>query len=96
MKHDPIHRPPLWEAVVERLRASILSGELAAGARLNEVELAQRFGTSRGPVREATKELAREGLVVELPRRGHVVSTLDVARPGGGLCGRARRSRSGP
>ena len=76
MKHDPIHRPPLWEAVVERLRASILSGELAAGARLNEVELAQRFGTSRGPVREATKELAREGLVVELPRRGHVVSTL--------------------
>jgi DNA-binding GntR family transcriptional regulator len=76
VKHDPIHRPPLWEAVVERLRASILSGELAAGARLNEVELAQRFGTSRGPVREATKELAREGLVVELPRRGHVVSTL--------------------
>jgi DNA-binding GntR family transcriptional regulator len=76
VKHDPIHRPPLWEAVVERLRASILSGELAAGERLNEVELAQRFGTSRGPVREATKELAREGLVVELPRRGHVVSTL--------------------
>lgn len=76
MKRDPIHRPPLWEAVVERLRASILSGELAAGVRLNEVELAQRFGTSRGPIREATKELAREGLVVELPRRGHVVSTL--------------------
>lgn len=76
VQRDPIHRPPLWAAVVERLRASILSGELAAGERLNEVELAQRFGTSRGPIREATKELAREGLVVELPRRGHVVSTL--------------------
>jgi DNA-binding GntR family transcriptional regulator len=41
-----------------------------------ERELADRFGTSRGPIREAIRELAREGLVAELPRRGTIVSTL--------------------
>jgi DNA-binding GntR family transcriptional regulator len=47
-----------------------------AGERLIERELADEFGTSRGPVREAFRELAREGLVVELPRKGTLVSTL--------------------
>lgn len=49
---------------------------MPAGAKLIEADLAERFGTSRGPVREAIRELAREGLVAELPRRGTVVSTL--------------------
>jgi DNA-binding GntR family transcriptional regulator len=70
--------PQLWEAVAERLRTEILSGALGAGTKLVETELAERFGTSRGPVREAIRELAREGLVVELPRRGTVVSTLSA------------------
>jgi DNA-binding GntR family transcriptional regulator len=60
------------------MRAAILNGELAAGTKLVETELAERFETSRGPVREALRELAREGLVVELPRRGTVVSTLSA------------------
>ena len=68
--------PPLWETVLEKLREAILSGELGAGTKLVEVELAERLGTSRGPVREAIRELVREGLVVELVRRGNVVSTL--------------------
>ena len=59
-----------------RIREAILSGELPPGAKLIETELADRFGTSRGPVREAIRELAREGLVSELPRRGTQVSTL--------------------
>ena len=67
---------PLWQIIAERLRQSILDGRLQAGDRLIEAELADEFGTSRGPVREAFRELAREGLVVELPRRGTVVSTL--------------------
>lgn len=58
------------------MRAEILSGELPAGTKLVERMLADRYGTSRGPIREAIRELAREGLVVELPRRGTVVSTL--------------------
>jgi DNA-binding GntR family transcriptional regulator len=70
--------PPtaLWEDVAERMRAAILSGGLAPGSKLIETELAERFGTSRGPIREAIRELAREGLVTELPRRGTLVSTL--------------------
>lgn len=62
--------------MLERIRASILDGKLPAGAKLIESELAEQFGTSRGPIREALRELAREGLVLELPRRGAVVSTL--------------------
>jgi DNA-binding GntR family transcriptional regulator len=73
---EPFRTPPLWETVLERLRDAILSGELRAGTKLVEVDLAERFGMSRGPIREAIRELVREGLVVELARRGNVVSTL--------------------
>jgi DNA-binding GntR family transcriptional regulator len=66
----------LWENIAELIRDAILSGELEAGSKLVETELAERFGTSRGPIREAIRELAREGLVTELPRRGNLVSTL--------------------
>jgi DNA-binding GntR family transcriptional regulator len=66
----------LWENIAELIRAAILSGELEPGSKLIETELAERFGTSRGPIREAIRELAREGLVTELPRRGTLVSTL--------------------
>lgn len=65
----------LWEAVAARLREAILAGALPAGTSLVETELAERFGTSRGPVREAIRELTHEGLVVELSRRAAVVST---------------------
>jgi DNA-binding GntR family transcriptional regulator len=73
---EPVRSPPLWEAVLERMREAILAGELPAGTKLVEVDLAERFGTSRGPIREAVRELVREGLVVEFDRRGNVVSTL--------------------
>lgn len=66
----------LWENIADLIRAAILSGELEPGSKLIETELAERFGTSRGPIREAIRELAREGLVTELPRRGSLVSTL--------------------
>ncbi len=69
----------LWETIAEALRDEILDGRLAAGARLVETELAERFGVSRGPVRDALAELAREGLAVDLPRRGTFVSSLTEA-----------------
>lgn len=73
----PPHLPgPLWQIVAASLRERILSGQLKPGARLTETELAEQFGTSRGPVREAIRELAREGLVGELARVGAFVSTL--------------------
>jgi DNA-binding GntR family transcriptional regulator len=66
----------VWETVCDRVRASILSGELPAGTKLVEADLARTFGVSRGPIREALRELSREGLVVDLPRRGTFVCTL--------------------
>jgi GntR family transcriptional regulator of gluconate operon len=71
-----IKRPDLWEGVTAALREAIVSGNIQAGSNLVEADLAGHFQVSRGPIREALRELAREGLVVDLPRRGTVVSTL--------------------
>ncbi len=51
------------------LRTAITSGRLRPGDRLKEVELAKQLGTSRGPVREALRQLEHEGLVVSAPYR---------------------------
>jgi len=69
----------LWESVADQIREEILDGRLPAGSRLVETELADRFGVSRGPVRDALAELARDGLAVDLPRRGTFVSSLTEA-----------------
>lgn len=66
----------LGEQVLDRLREDILSGELEAGAVLGEVPLAESFGVSRGPIREALSRLASEGLVTLVPRRGAEVTRL--------------------
>lgn len=59
-----VHRAPsLHEQTYKALRAAILSGELAAGARLVETQLAETFQVSRTPVREAIRQLQRENLV---------------------------------
>src|SRR5581483_8286321 len=54
----------------------ILSGVLPPGERLIEEQLTQRFGISRAPLREALRELAQQGLVEHLPRRGVRVAEL--------------------
>jgi GntR family transcriptional regulator, gluconate operon transcriptional repressor len=64
------------------LRERILTGDFAMGERLNEAGIARQLGISRGPVREALKELRAEGLVLEAPRRGAFIVELtakDVA-----------------
>lgn len=57
------------------VRELILGGQLTAGARLAEAELADRLGVSRTPVREALGRLAAEGLVELVPNRGARVAT---------------------
>ena len=64
--------------VAERLRAEIVAGELPAGSRLRQVEIAQRYGVSTTPVREALATLQQEGLVRLHPQRGAVVFVPDV------------------
>jgi len=61
------------ERVIEALREEIMLGKLADGARLIEDQIARRLETSRGPVREALRQLEHEGLVVSFPYRGAVV-----------------------
>ena len=63
------------ERVVASVREMILDGRLAPGARLGEVELADRLGVSRTPVREALSRLGAEGLVELSPNRGARVAT---------------------
>jgi DNA-binding GntR family transcriptional regulator len=68
----------LVELSVRRLRREILSGVLPPGERLIEEQLTQRFGISRAPLREALRELAQQGLVEHLPRRGVRVADLSA------------------
>ena len=59
--------------VLDVLRDAIISGRIAAGDRLTEVQLSSEFGTSRSPVREALRQLEQEGLVETTPYRGTAV-----------------------
>lgn len=56
--------------IVDRLRDDILSGRLAEGERLSESQLVQRFGVSRGSIRESLVQLVHEGLLIAQPNRG--------------------------
>jgi DNA-binding GntR family transcriptional regulator len=75
----PIARRSLHDAVLERVRDMIIEGQLAPGARINEVALGQSLGVSRTPLREAIKTLASEGLVEAVPARGAVVRSFTLA-----------------
>ena len=61
------------------LRTAILEGELVPGQRVSQEAWAARAGVSPIPVREALRALAGEGLVTYRPRRGYVVTELDLA-----------------
>jgi DNA-binding GntR family transcriptional regulator len=61
-----------------QLEEAIVEGKFEPGARLDEARLAERFGVSRTPVREALQQLAAEGLVTIRPRRGAVVAAPGV------------------
>lgn len=67
---------PLRDVVFQTLRQAILKGELEPGERLMEIQLAERLGVSRTPVREAIRKLELEGLVVMVSRKGAEVASI--------------------
>lgn len=69
----------LQSVLEQELERSVLAGEIAPGARINEVALAARFEVSRGPIREALRALEAAGLVYSIPNRGFFVRRLDLA-----------------
>ena len=64
---------------VESLRRAIVAGELRPGERVRQDEVAERLGVSLAPIREALAVLEQEGQVTYRPRRGYVVTELDLA-----------------
>lgn len=67
------------DTVLSALRADILAGVLAPGDQVVQETLAERYGVSRVPLREALKALEAEGQVVYYPHRGYFVAELSVA-----------------
>jgi DNA-binding GntR family transcriptional regulator len=64
--------------IAESLRAAILGGQIAPGTPLVETALAAQFDVSRGPLREAMRQLIEEGLLVTVPYTGTHVISLSV------------------
>jgi DNA-binding GntR family transcriptional regulator len=72
-----LNNRPLYEDVADRLRDQIFAKQLAPGSWLDEQSLAEQFGISRTPMREAIKALASEGLVTMKMRRGAYVTEVN-------------------
>ena len=76
LSHSP-EQGTLADIASHRLAQSIVTGELAQGQKLNEAELAERFGMGRGPLREALRHLEGMRLVKRIPNAGARVVVLD-------------------
>jgi DNA-binding GntR family transcriptional regulator len=71
---------PRYEELRNLLEQAIIKGELSPGTRLEEAELARRYGVSRTPIRETLRLLAASGLVEMRLRQGAVVATLTIPK----------------
>jgi len=67
----------LREKIVEVLREAIIRQKIRPGERITELEVAERFGISRTPIREAFRQLESEGFLTIMPRKGAVVSAIE-------------------
>lgn len=76
LKMDVNDYLPLRDVVFNTLRHAILRGEMEPGERLMEIQLAQKLGVSRTPIREAIRKLELEGLVIMIPRKGAEVAHI--------------------
>jgi DNA-binding GntR family transcriptional regulator len=75
---SPPVKPTRVQEVYDRIRSSLLSGEMEPGSKLKISEFTARYGVSLSVVREAVTRLSGEGLVEATPQRGFAVATLTV------------------
>ena len=73
-----VNAPSLTDRAYLHLEQMIVTLRLRPGSAVSEAELSERLGIGRTPIREALHRLARERLVVILPRRGIIVSDINV------------------
>ncbi|MGY8825837.1 MAG: GntR family transcriptional regulator [Candidatus Latescibacterota bacterium] len=78
MEKIPFVHRTIREQVAAHLRHAVLAGQLTEGEMLREQPLAQRFGVSRGPIRDALLQLTQEGLLVAEQNRGVRVRSPDL------------------
>ena len=78
MISSPLKRETMSTQIAALLRSAILTGELEPGAQLVENTLAIRLGASRGPLREAMRQLVDEGLLVSVPYTGTRVVDISI------------------
>ncbi|PCH81352.1 MAG: GntR family transcriptional regulator [Hyphomicrobiales bacterium] len=90
------------DMIASELEQLIFTGEFSDGQRLDEIRLAERFGVSRTPIREAFQKLALSGLIEQVPRRGvfvrqpgpvELLQMFEVMAELEGVCGRLAASR---
>ncbi|HLC19085.1 MAG TPA: GntR family transcriptional regulator [Thermodesulfobacteriota bacterium] len=73
----PVEKPlTLRERIVEFIKDAVITGRLKPGERVPEQEIAESFGISRTPIREAFRQLESEGFIIVAPRKGAVVSPI--------------------
>ena len=72
------NRENLSSVVGDYIKEAILAGTYKEGDRILETEVALKLGISRAPVREGIKELAKEGVVTIIPRKGTHVTKFNV------------------
>jgi DNA-binding GntR family transcriptional regulator len=78
LRIDRLSKRTLRQHIADRLRAAILEGEITPGSAIIETTLAEKFNVSRGPLREALRQLIEEGLLVTVPYTGTYVTSLSV------------------
>ncbi|HUZ01146.1 MAG TPA: GntR family transcriptional regulator [Thermomicrobiaceae bacterium] len=71
-----VEAAPLSEVILRLVREAIIRGQLAPGQQVNQAELAKQMGVSRAPLREALRQLEKDGLVSNVPYRGTIVTPL--------------------
>ncbi|SDI32502.1 DNA-binding transcriptional regulator, GntR family [Ferrimonas sediminum] len=73
---DTQRQPTLADQLADKLQIAIVQGELRAGSKISEQDLAAHYGVSRGPLREALQKLERRRLVVRAPHIGARIARL--------------------